>query len=58
MPRVRWTLQARQELKEIAKYIARRQHRPRAAAKLVDDIGDKLMLQLSRFAEAPVMSRQ
>ncbi len=51
MPHVRWTPQARQELKEIAKYIARQDHRPTVAAKLVDDVRDKLKL----YARQPDM---
>jgi plasmid stabilization system protein ParE len=51
MPRVRWTPQARQELKEVAKYIARQDNRPRVASKLVDDVRDKLEL----YAQQPGM---
>lgn len=41
MSTVDWTPKARQCLKEIAKYIAHKDHRPAVAEKLIDDIDAK-----------------
>jgi plasmid stabilization system protein ParE len=51
---VEWTPKARQALQEIAKYIARKDHRPRVADELVDDIHAKCQ----QYARSPSIGSQ
>lgn len=52
--KVQWTPKATHALKEIAKYIARQDHRPRVADELVDDIHAKCY----RYARSPEIGAQ
>ena len=51
MPQANWSDSAREDLKEIGRYVGRQQHRPSTAAKIMREMGDHCD-HLARFPQS------